>query len=350
VIAVKTNLLILLFAALAALPAWVGGANAAPGEQRQPSIRVVTGGKAHFLVLNALYMFPEASESVVAFGDSSQVGGNFISLLDPQAEQRAVLAPNPGVEEILAHRPDTVVLKSYLKNGLGRQLEDLNVPVLYLNLESPEQFHLDVAAIGRLFANPKRAEALNRYYAQNLLEVQKITEAIPEAEKPDTLLLYYGTRSATTSFNVPPPQWLQTSLVEWAGGRPVWFEAAAGSGWQQVSFEQIAAWDPDTILLVSYHTPVDEVKATLLSDPKWLQLAAVRQGNLLAFPADYLSWDQPDPRWILGLHWLAAKLHPQRMPAAQVEKKVAEFYSFVYALPSQRIQQAILPMIQGDYP
>ena len=348
--AMKKNLSIVLFIVLVALPAWVGGINATSSEERQSSIRVVTGGKAHFLVLNALYMFPEASESVVAFGSSSQVGGNFISLLDPKAEQRAVLAPNPGVEEILAQRPDTVVLKSYLKNGLGRQLEDLNVPVLYLDLESPERFHQDVAAIGQLFANPQRAEALNRYYAQNLLEVQKISEAIPEEQKPDTLLLYYGTRGGTASFNVPPPQWLQTRLVEWAGGRPVWFEAAAGSGWQQVSFEQIAAWDPDTILLVSYHTPVDEVKATLLSDPKWIRLEAVRRGNLLAFPADFLSWDQPDPRWVLGLHWLAGKLHPQRLSVAQVEKKVVEFYGFVYALPPERIEEAVLPMIRGDYP
>jgi iron complex transport system substrate-binding protein len=346
----KTNLFVLLFVVFIAFPAWLGGSNAPPPGQGEGSVRVVTGGKAHFLVLDTLYMFPQAAESVVAYGDSSQAGGNFISLLDPQAEQRAVLAPDPGVEEILAHRPDTVVLKSYLKGGLGRRLEDLNVSVLYVDLESPEQFRQDIAAIGRLFGNPKRAGALNRFYERNLLEVRKISEAVPESEKPDTLLLYYGVRSGTASFNVPPRQWLQTSLVQWAGGKPVWFEAAAGSGWQQIGFEQIAAWNPDCILLVSYHTPVEEVKATLLSDPKWLELGAVRRGKLLAFPADYLSWDQPDPRWILGLHWLVGKLHPDVVSSTEVEKKVIEFYSFVYGLSPERIEEAILPMIQGDYP
>jgi iron complex transport system substrate-binding protein len=346
----KTNLFILLFVLFAASPAWLGGSNEVPAVEEEPSIRVVTGGKAHFLVLNALYMFPEADESVVAFGNNSQIGGNFISLLDPGAEQRAVLAPDPGVEEILAHRPDTVVLKSYLRGGLGRQLESMNVSVLYLDLESPEQFRQDIAAIGELFGNPKRSEALNRFYDENLRKVQKISEGIPESDKPDTLLLYYGTRSGTAAFNVPPPQWLQTSLVRWAGGNPVWFEAAAGSGWNQISFEQIAAWNPDFILLVSYHTPVEEVKANLLSDPKWIELEAVKQGNLLAFPADYLSWDQPDPRWILGLHWLFGKLHPGLLSTAEVEEKVVEFYNFVYGLPAQRIQETIVPMIQGDYP
>jgi iron complex transport system substrate-binding protein len=95
---------------------------------------------------------------------------------------------------------------------------------------------------------------------------------------------------------------------------------------------------------------VDEVKANLLSDPKWLQLEAVRRGKLFAFPVDYLSWDQPDPRWILGLHWLANKLHPGRIASAGMESKVAEFYGFVYGLPAERIEEVILPMITGDYP
>jgi iron complex transport system substrate-binding protein len=345
---VKTNLLILLFIVIAAFPAWLGGTHSP--EEKQSNIRVITCGKAHYLVLDALYMFPEASEAVVAFGNSSQVGGTFIQILDPDAQQRAVLAPDPGVEEILAHSPDTVVLKNYLKNGLGRQLEALNVPVLYVDLESPEQFHRDIAAIGQLFGNPRRAEALNRYYTENLDGVQRLSREITEAEKPDTLLLYCSVRSSTASFNVPPGQWLQTRLVQWAGGKPVWLEAAAGSGWQQISFEQIAAWNPEVVLLVSYHTPVEEVKTTLLSDPKWLELEAVKRGNLLAFPADFLSWDQPDPRWVLGLNWLARKLQPGSFPSAEMEEKVIEFYSFVYGFSAERVEELILPMIRGDYP
>jgi iron complex transport system substrate-binding protein len=344
----KANLFVLLFILVSAFPAWLGGSKA-PAEEK-PVVRVITCGKAHYLVLDALYMFPEAPESVAAFGTSNQVGGNFISFLDPQAQERAVLAPDPGVEEILAHNPDTVVLKSYLKNSLGRRLEQLDVSVLYVDLESPQQFRRDIAAIGQMFGNPDRSEMLNSFFTEKLLEVQRVSREIPETQKPDTLLLYYGTRSGSASFNVPPARWLQTRLVQWAGGNPVWLEAAAGAGWQQVSFEQIAAWNPEVILLVSYHAPVDEVKAQLLSDLKWLQLEAVQEGKLFAFPVDYLSWDQPDPRWILGLHWLAGKLHPERFPSAGMESKVIEFFRFVYGLPAERIEEVILPMIQGDYP
>jgi iron complex transport system substrate-binding protein len=295
-------------------------------------------------------MFPEASQTIVAFGKSNQVGGRFISLLDPEAEKRAVLAPDVGAEEVLAHDPDWVVLKSYLKNGLGAQLEDLGVPVLYVDLEGPEQFREDIMAMGRLFGNPQRAQELTRYFAENLDAVERRSQGLGQNEKPATLLLYYGTRSGTSSFNVPPKQWLQSRMVQWAGGEPIWLEAVTGSGWQQMSFEQIAAWNPDYILLVSYHSPVDEVKAALLSNQKWSQLKAVQQGNLLAFPTDYLSWDQPDPRWILGLHWLAGRLHPQISPAVSLENKVVEFYSFVYGFSERSIREQILPLIRGDYP
>ena len=64
---VKTNLFILLFFVISAFPAWLGGAGAPAPEQA--GIRVITCGKAHFLVLDALYMFPEAPEALVAFAD-----------------------------------------------------------------------------------------------------------------------------------------------------------------------------------------------------------------------------------------------------------------------------------------
>ncbi len=346
----KKGMLLLLLIVLAISPAWPEGSEETPPVENVQPPRIVTCGKAHSLILNALYMFPEAPRTVAAFGATSQVGGNFIFLLDPEAERRALFAPDVGAEEILAHKPDWVVLKSYLRNGLGSQLEALGVKVLYVDLESPEQYQRDITAIGALMGNPERVDELNRFFAENLQQVQGMSARIPEPQKPDSLLIYYGTKGGTATFNVPPKQWLQASLVQWAGGKPVWFEAAAGSGWQQIGFEQIAAWNPEYIFLVSYHAPVDEVKKTLLADPKWLELDAVKQGKLLAFPADYLSWDQPDPRWIIGLYWLAGKLHPEWIDAAGIEKKVSEFYGVVYGLSEERIEGEIIPLIRGDYP
>lgn len=108
------------------------------------------------------------------------------------------------------------------------------------------------------------------------------------------LLLYYSDKDGEVAFNVPPMPWIQTIMVEDAGGTPVWAEANPGGGWAKVSLEQVAAWDADVVLLVSYFRSPEEVVAELQANPQWQQLSAVQNDRLYAFPGDFYSWDQPD--------------------------------------------------------
>jgi len=50
---------------------------------------------------------------------------------------------------------------------------------------------------------------------------------------------------------VPPLDWLQTNMVEMAGGIPVWKDVPT-DGWTTITLEQIAVWNPKVILLVDY--------------------------------------------------------------------------------------------------
>jgi iron complex transport system substrate-binding protein len=151
------------------------------------------------------------------------------------------------------------------------------------------------------------------------------------------------------AFNVPPASWIQTTLVERAGGQPVWKEAAQGGGWVVVGFEQIAAWNPDKIFIVNYFGSVDDVVQRLKADPQWQSLAAVQQEELYGFPKDYYSWDQPDPRWILGLTWLAKTMHPSEFDDLDVEAELFRFFEQMYRLDESVIEQNILPHVEGDW-
>jgi ABC-type Fe3+-hydroxamate transport system substrate-binding protein len=46
--------------------------------------QIAVSGRASLMILDGLYMFPEAKERVVAFEALVQGGVNFIQLLDPQ--------------------------------------------------------------------------------------------------------------------------------------------------------------------------------------------------------------------------------------------------------------------------
>ena len=315
----------------------------------EPPQRIVLAGKALFMVADAMYTFPEAWPRVVATGDTGQSGSdNFIAQIDPAYPEKEVLAGDAGAEQIAATNPDAVVLKSFLAESLGAPLEALGIPVIYVTLETPEHYHRDLATLGALFQNEARAGELLAYYQNKIFEIKQPLAGLTEAEKPAVLLLYYSDRDGEVAFNVPPQSWIQTIMVQDAGGRPVWAEANPGGGWAKVNLEQIAAWDADVILIVSYFRSPAEVVAEVQADPQWQQLRAVQNGSLYAFPGDFYSWDQPDTRWILGQIWLAQTLHPEMYPDLDLQAEVVEFYSELYGLDGDFIEQEVQPRLKGD--
>ncbi len=312
-----------------------------------PPQRIVVTGRALFMLADAVYLFPGAGERIVGLGDAGQGSSNFIRLIDPRYEEKAVLANEAGAEQIAALQPDLVLLKSYLASTLGASIEALGIPVIYLDLETPEQYRRDLAILGQVLGDEERAADIAAFYDAR---VAAIRQAVAGAPRPRVLLLYYNDRDGNIAFNVPPMDWMQTQMIEIAGGEAVWADANPGRGWTQVTLEQIAAWDADTVLIVAYNRDSASAVAALRDDPQWQALRAVRNGDLYAFPADLYSWDQPDPRWILGLTWLAGRLHPERFPELDVVHEAQLFYQTLYGLDAAFFEQNIRPAFKGDLP
>jgi iron complex transport system substrate-binding protein len=117
-----------------------------------------------------------------------------------------------------------------------------------------------------------------------------------------------------------------------------------------VTLEQIAAWDADQIFIISYNKNPSEVVASLKTDPQWQALRATQQSHLYAFPGDLYSWDQPDARWILGLSWLATRLHPDRFTQLDIVQEARQFYQTLYGLNAQFFEKNVRPTFKGDLP
>jgi iron complex transport system substrate-binding protein len=313
-----------------------------------PPQRIVLAGKSLFMVADALYAFPEAAERVVALGSTGQ-GGNegFIPVVDPTYGSKTILDGQAGPEQIAAVRPDAVVLKSFMAEQLGAPLGALGIPVVYVDLETPDQYERDLLTLGQLFQNEGRARQILRYYQDRLAQVTQVTGGLSEAEKPSVLVLYYSDKDGEVAFNVPPLSWIQTQLVETAGGAPVWADANPAGGWTKVSFEQVAAWNPDYVYVIAYFNDPAEVVANLHANPQWRLLRAVQEQHLAAFPGDFYSWDQPDPRWILGQLWLAKSLHPERFAGLDLATETQQFYQELYGLEAADFQQEVLPLVKG---
>jgi len=240
------------------------------------------------------------------------------------------------------------LMKTYMAERLGDPLEQLDIPVIYLDLETPEQFFRDVESLGVLFENPERAEEVKSFYQARMDQVETALNGLKLEDRPSVLIIQYDTRSGEVAFNVPSVNWLQTEMVELAGGEPIWTKAVTSGGWTIVNFEQIAAWDPNLIFVVNYFDDPGIAVADLRQDPKWQALRATQEDNIFAFPGDYLSWDQPDTRWILGLQWLATKIQPDRFEYLDLLDEVKTFYEEMYGLDAETFEAEVLPLITGD--
>ena len=62
----------------------------------QPPSHIVLVGKALFMIADALYLFPDASKRIAAMGETAQGSGNFISLIDTDYSEKALLEIDAG--------------------------------------------------------------------------------------------------------------------------------------------------------------------------------------------------------------------------------------------------------------
>ena len=309
----------------------------------RPPERIVISGRANFMLNDAVYLFPQAAERVVALTTLKQ-GGEFIHLIEPDAEQKTTLPIDVSADEIAAINPDLVLLKSFMADKIGSSLEELGIPVVYLGLETPEQYVNDIALLGKLLDDEARAAELNAFYQTRLEQIEAQVGEV--TEKPEVLVVRYDTRSEEVALKVPPMEWIQSWMTEFAGGEPVWAEAASSS-WTVVNMEQIAVWDPELVFVISYFSDVEEAVAKIKADPVWQALTAVKANKVYAFPQDFYSWDQPDTRWLLGVTWLAKRIQPELSTEITIEKTMQEFYA-LYGLDESQFNAEVMPRLKGD--
>ena len=313
-----------------------------------PPRRIAVTGRAGFMISDAAYAFPEARERLVAVGrGATRAARGSAPLLDPGFSRKAVFGPESGPEQVAALTPDLVLMKRALASRMEAPLGALGIPALFLDFETPDDFSRDIETWARSWGMPP---VRGRSFGTTSRDGRGSPKPLVTSARRQGRACSCSTRTerdGDVAFNVPPAGWMQTAIVRLAGGRPIWTDSALGKGWAKVGFEQIAAWNADRILLVTYSGDADAIRARLSADSQWPGLRAVRDGGLSTFPGDLHSWDQPTTRWILGLLWLAKALHPARLPGLDIPAEVRSFYREVYGVDQAAFERHIAPRLSG---
>ena len=310
----------------------------------EPS-RIVIVGKQAPMLTNFLYMFETADKKIIGLEKRSQSADEFLKLLDSGIDKKFKLERGAGAEQIVPLNPDMVILKTSMRDTIGKSMEDLSIPVVYVEFENIEQIYRDLRIFAEILNEEDRGEEIISSYQKYYQQIQDSLNMNIDTNKPSVLILQAESEDQKYIFKVPAANWLQTDLVEKTGGIPIWKEANLAGGWTEVNMEQISKWDPDLIYLVNYQGQAPELINNIKNDEIWKNFKAVKGNRIFAFAYDFLSWDQPDPRWILGYSWMAFRQHPQNISAAEIQTLIKNYYEEFFGLGEPVFIEKIDPMV-----
>lgn len=298
-------------------------------------------------IAHLLAAFAPGRERLIGLEKTTGSSDPLLERLDPGFRKKAFLAPGWSLPAIVALKPDVVL-------GRGRKLEapfktlvDAGVPVVLLGMDSPEQYERDLAIVGALLVAKERVDELTLYYRSLYGRIAIGTVGLSTAVKPRVLLARASLAKSMTALSLPPLGSMPTGLVRAAGGTP-WEDMADKNGvTKPLSLDALVAWNPDLIVLSV--PPAEDPAAVLAAfraDPRARLLKALKPGRIFTFPSDLDPWDTADPRWILGLDWLAAQIDPGRFAEYVLDTDVLTFFDRLYGLDKAAVAELIKPALR----
>lgn len=235
---------------------------------------------------------PTATESLFAIGAGDRVVAvDGESDFPPGAPRTGLSGFQPNVEVIASHRPDLVVLADEGTAAAVRGLRRLGIRVLVQPAAgSLEEAYSQIGQLGEILGREERAaEVVQRMRA-------RIAAAVRAAPDGSGLRVYHELS----------PDGFSADSSTFIGGIYRLFglaniadsaSAAAGTGYPQLSAEHIVDADPDLVVLADAAC-CGQTPAVARARPGWSEMAAVRDGGLIAVDEDVASrWGPRVPRF-----------------------------------------------------
>ena len=211
----------------------------------------------------------------------------------------------PNVEAIAALKPDLVIQWGGRGDELIAPLRNAGIPVALMvgggNGGTEELARENIRLVANILGKQDKAEALFEWRDAVIGEIKATLAAHPDAARPKILHL----RSSKGKFTATGEKSYQNFYISLVGGENV----GTGLGVQaEVNAEQIAAWNPDIIMLTAHEA--DAGRETIMNDEVLSQTAAAQAGRVYKTPNGGYVWDSASHESPFTWMWLANLAHP----------------------------------------
>ena len=204
-------------------------------------------------------------------------------------------------------------------------VQELGIPAIGIMAENRDDITAMLSLLGKALGAEERAAELIAYYGQMLDRAIDITGDIVADKRKSAIVM--GSRLGS----VANGDMLQSLMIETAGGINSAKDVVSTEIWPVVGTETIFDWNPDFLFLTNSSSANYSVES-LLSDPAWANLAAVKKKQVYRVPSDLDSWEFPGISSALGALWMVSVMYPDRFSREQLDAAAKEFYKMAYNL------------------
>jgi iron complex transport system substrate-binding protein len=226
----------------------------------------------------------------------------------------SVGAKEVSLEKLAAMEPD-VVLCNHNK-VLIESIERLNIVAVGTFPSSIDGIFDQIRTVGIVANKEAEADTVIRWLRKRLALVEERLRSLNDGSRPG---IYYIRHDPFETLG----NGIYSEIVNASGGRNVVGGMGEGEVPVIVSLEHICAWNPDVILIRDV-SPV--VPGDLLSDPKWKDIAAVKQRRIYK---EHHCWSEFRVETVFGIMEKAKWLHPDLFMDVDPIKEHEEFFKLV---------------------
>jgi iron complex transport system substrate-binding protein len=291
-------------------------------------------------VNRVLSLQPEITRLIVALGAEDRLVGidfflrnydHLFKIIAPRQARLPLVSMadyNINLELVIKLAPDLIFGAPEDRRIVDNLQAKTRIPTVALSsMGRFDRLLGELRLVGRLLGREKRAEELVVYFEATLDRVRTAIGSLPPSERrPRVYLSFWGGLTKTPVFYEP---------VATAGGLNVaegLLPAFAGTLLAVVGLEQVAAWNPDYILVQGNYPPGERpvTAEAILRDQRLASLEAIRGGRVYY---TFGFWNWWDPAQVLVETLYLAKLfHPGLFSDVDLDREGEAIFKKFYGL------------------
>jgi len=223
---------------------------------------------------------------------------------------------------------DVVLDIGEAKQTMKADLDDIQsktgVAFAFVTQNKLEEIPGSYVKLGELLSRPERGQELSDYVSTLLAEFDTGMEEVGDNKKS----LIYVTAIDGNSVSMIGKGSYHAEVIDYVGNN-IAKPAKTGGPGDEYTMEDIIQLNPDYIIVgyVDGHAYYN----TIMIDPMWQSLSAVRNGNVYEAPYGPYNWmgGPPSIQRLLSMIWLGNLMYPDVFDY-DIDDRVKEFYSLFF--------------------